>query len=63
MITVKNFNKEVKTTKFLSAIVLGEGFNLRSKSAKFYLSEEVDLLTRDVNSILCYLEKVKNKRQ
>jgi HAD superfamily hydrolase (TIGR01548 family) len=60
MITVKNFNKEVKTTKFLSAIVLGEGFDLRSKSAKFYLDEEVDLLAQDVNSILYYLERVKN---
>jgi hypothetical protein len=52
--------KEVKTTKFLSAIVLGEGFDLRSKSAKFYLDEEVDLLAQDVNSILYYLERVKN---
>ena len=60
MITVKNFNKEVKTTKFLLAIVLGEGFDLRSKSAKFYLDEEVDLLAQDVNSILYYLERVKN---
>ncbi|MCJ7656861.1 MAG: hypothetical protein MUO55_03650, partial [Candidatus Atribacteria bacterium] len=45
--------------KFLSAIVLGEGFDLRSKSVKFYLNEGVDLLTQDVNSILHYLEKVK----
>jgi len=60
MITVKNFNKEVGATKFLSAIVLGEGFNLRSKSAKFYL--EVDLLARDVNCVLDWLEKVKNSK-
>jgi len=62
MITVKNFNKEVGATKFLSAIVLGEGFNLRSKSAKFYLNEEVDLLARDVNCVLDWLEKVKNSK-
>jgi HAD superfamily hydrolase (TIGR01548 family) len=62
MITVKNFNKEVEATKFLSAIVLGGGFNLGSKSAKFYLNKKVDLLARDVNSILCYLEKDKNSR-
>jgi len=62
MITVKNFNKEVKTTKFLSAIVLGERFNLRSKSAKFYLNEEVNLLARDVNYILDWLKGIKSSR-
>jgi len=59
MITVKNFNKEVKTTKFLSAMVLGEEFNLRSKSVKLYLNEEVDLLAQDVNCILSWLKSVK----
>jgi len=63
LITVKNINKEERKTKFLSAIVLGEGFDLRSKSVKFYLNEEVDLLAQDVNSILYYLERVKNNRQ
>jgi HAD superfamily phosphatase len=63
LITVKNINKEERETKFLSAIVLGEGFDLRSKSVKFYLNEGVDLLTQDVNSILYYLEKVKNNGQ
>lgn len=59
MITVKNFNKKVKTTKFLSAMVLGEEFNLRSKSVKLYLNEEVDLLAQDVNYILSWLKSVK----
>jgi HAD superfamily hydrolase (TIGR01548 family) len=63
LITVKNINKEDRETKFLSAIVLGEEFDLRSKSVKFYLNEEVDLLAQDVNSILYYLERVKNSRQ
>jgi len=63
MITVKNFNKEVKTTKFLSVIVLAEGFNLQNRTIEYYLNEEVDLLARDVNSILCYLKKIKNKKQ
>lgn len=64
MITVKNFNKEVEptATKFLSAIVLGAGFNLRSKSVKFYLNEEVDLLARDVNYILDWLKGIKSSR-
>ena len=57
LITVKNFNKEVKTTKFLSAIVLAEGFNLQNRTIEYYLNEGVDLLARDVNSILCYLKK------
>ena len=63
LITVKNTNKEERVTKFLSAIVLGEGFDLRSKSVKFYLNEGVDLLAQDVNSILYYLERVTNNRQ
>ena len=63
LITVKNTNKEERVTKFFSAIVLGEELNLRSKSVKFYLNEGVDLLTQDVNSILYYLERVKNNGQ
>ena len=63
LITVKNNNKEEKVTKFLSAIVLGEGFDLRGKSAKFYLNAGVDLLSQDVNSILYHLERVKNNGQ
>lgn len=63
LITVKNTNKEERVTKFFSAIVLGEGFDLGSKSVKFYLNEGVDLLTQDVNSILYYLERVKNNGQ
>ena len=63
LITVKNTNKEGRVTKFFSAIVLGEELNLRSKSVKFYLNEGVDLLTQDVNSILYYLERVKNNGQ
>ena len=62
LITVKNINKEERKIKFLSAIVLGGGFDLRSKAVKFYLNEEVDLLAQDVNSILYYLERVKNNR-
>lgn len=64
MITVKNFNEEVESTatKFLSAIVLGAGFNLRSKSVKFYLNEEVNLLARDVNYILDWLKGIKSSR-
>jgi len=46
----------------LSAIVLGAGFNLRSKSVKFYLNEEVDLLARDVNYILDWLKGIKSIR-
>jgi len=63
LITAKNINKEERKTKFLSAIVLGEEFDLRSKSVKFYLNEGVDLLAQDVNSILYYLERVKNNKQ
>jgi len=62
LITVKNFNKEVKETKFLSAIVLAEGFSLQNKTIEYSLNEGVDLLAQDVNSILYYLEKVKNSR-
>jgi len=63
LITVKNINKEERKTKFLSAMVLGEGFNLGRKSVKFYLNEGVDLLAQDVNYILYCLERVKNSRQ
>ena len=63
LVTVKNFNKEVRKTKFLSAIVLAEGFNLQNRTIKFYLNKGVDLLAKDVNSILYYLERVKNNRQ
>lgn len=62
MITAKNFNKEVKKTKFLSAIVLSEGFKLKNKTLKFYLKEGVDLLAQDVNRVLDWLERVKNSR-
>ena len=63
LVTAKNFNKETKKTKFLSAIVLEEGFNLQNRTIEFYLNERVDLLAQDVNSILYYLERVKNNRQ
>ncbi|MEA1939209.1 MAG: HAD-IA family hydrolase [Candidatus Caldatribacteriota bacterium] len=63
LITVKNFNKEAKEIKFLSAIVLAEGFNLQNRTIEFYLNKGVDLLAQDVNSILYYLERVKNSRQ
>lgn len=63
LVTVKNTNKEEREIKFLSAIVLGERFDLRGKSVKFYLNEGVDLLTKDVNSILYYLERFKNNGQ
>ncbi|HZK12805.1 MAG TPA: HAD-IA family hydrolase [Atribacterota bacterium] len=63
LLTVKNTNKEERVTKFLSAIVLGKESDLRGKSAKFYLNAGVDLLTQDVNSILYYLERVKNNGQ
>lgn len=59
LVTVKNFNKEVKKTKFLSAIVLAEGFNLENKLVNFYLNEGVDLLAQDVNCILDWLERDK----
>jgi len=62
MITVKNFNKEVKKTRFLSAIVLAEGVNLQNKMLKFYLNEGVDLLAQDVNRVLNWLERVKNSK-
>lgn len=62
LITVKNFNKEERKTKFLSAIVLAEGFNFQNKTVKFYLNEGVDLLAQDVNCILDCLERVKNSR-
>jgi len=63
LLTVKNNNKEEGVTKFLSAIVLGKEFDLRGKSAKFYLNAGADLLSRDVNSILYQLERVKNNGQ
>jgi HAD superfamily phosphatase len=63
LLTVKNNNKEEGVKKFLSAIVLGEGFDLRGKSVKFYLNAGADLLTQDVNSILYQLERVKNNGQ
>jgi len=63
LVTAKNFNKETKKTKFLSAIVLAEEFNLQNRTIEFYLNERVDLLAQDVNSILYYLERVKNNRQ
>ena len=59
LVTVKNFNKEIKKTKFLSAIVLAEGFNLENKLVNFYLNEGVDLLAQDVNCILDWLERDK----
>ncbi|HBY57515.1 MAG TPA: hypothetical protein DEG96_06610 [Candidatus Atribacteria bacterium] len=62
MITVKNFNKEVKKTKFLSAIVLAEGINLQNNMVKYYLNEGVDLLAQDVNHVLEWLERVKNRK-
>ena len=62
LITVKNFNKEVKTTKFLSAIVLAEGFNLQNRTIEYYLNEGVDLLAQEVNCLLDWLERVKNSR-
>ncbi|MDD5014308.1 MAG: hypothetical protein PHW73_04280, partial [Atribacterota bacterium] len=62
LMTAKNTNKEERETKFLSAIVLGKGFNLQSKLVKFYLKEEVDLLAQDVNYILDYLKGVKSSK-
>ena len=62
LVTAKNFNKETRKTKFLSAIVLEEGFNLQNKTVKFYLNEGVDLLAQDVNRVLDYLERVKNSK-
>lgn len=62
MITANNFNKEVKETKFLSAIVLSEGFNSQNKTIEFYLNEGVDLLAQNVNCVLDWLERVKNNR-
>lgn len=62
LMTVKNTNKEERETKFLSAIVLGEEFNLGSRSVKFYLNEEVDLLAQDVNYILDWLKGVKSSK-
>ncbi len=62
LITAKNFNKEVKKTKFLSAIVLAEGFNLQNRTIELYLNEGADLLAQDVNCVLDWLEKVKNSR-
>jgi HAD superfamily hydrolase (TIGR01548 family) len=62
LITAKNFNKEAKEIKFLSAIVLAEGFNLQNRTIEYYLNEGVDLLAQDVNCILDWLERVKNSR-
>jgi len=59
LVTVKNFNKEIRKTQFLSAIVLAEGFNFQNEIVKFYLNEGVDLLAKDVNCVLDLLEKVK----
>ena len=62
LITAKNINKEAKEIKFLSAIVLAEGFGLQNRTIEFYLNEGVDLLAQDVNCVLDWLEKVKNSR-
>lgn len=62
LITVKNFNKEEKKIKFLSAIVLAEKFNFENEIVKLYINEGVDLLAQDVNCILDWLERVKNSR-
>ena len=59
LVTAKNFNKEKRKTKFLSAIVLAERLNFQNKGVNFYLTEEVDLLAEDVNCVLDLLEKVK----
>ena len=59
LVTAKNFNKEKRKTKFLSAIVLAERLNFQNKGVNFYLTEEVDLLAKDVNCVLDLLEKVK----
>ena len=55
-------NKEERKKKFLSAIVLAEGFNLQNRTIEFYLNEGVDLLAQDVNCVLDWLERVKNSR-
>jgi len=62
LIAAKNFNKEVKKKKFLSAIVLAEGFYLQNKTIELYLNDGVDLLARDVNCVLDWLERVKSSR-
>ncbi len=62
LLTVKKFNKTERKIKLLSAIVLEEGINLPSKSVKFYLNEEVDLLAQDVNRVLDWLENVKSSK-
>lgn len=61
LLTVKNYNNESKTTKFLSAIVLGKEFNLENKLVTLYLNEGVDLLAKDVNDILEWIDKMELK--
>ena len=63
LITAKNFNKGARKAKFLSAIVLEEGFNFQNQTVKLYLNEGVDILAKDVNYILDYLKRVKNRKQ
>jgi len=60
--TGKNFNNESKGTRFLSAIVLGEKFDFGNKMVDFYLNAEVDLLAKDVNGILKWVKKNRNKK-
>jgi len=46
MLTVKNYNHGSETTRFFSAIVLGEGFIPENESVTFYLNEGVDLIAK-----------------
>ena len=57
MLTVKNYNHGSETTRFFSAIVLGEGFIPENESVTFYLNEGVDLIAKDVNDILEWIDQ------
>ena len=61
LMTAKNYNRESRQNKFLSAIVLEKDFNKQTSLIIPYLEEGVDLLARDVNDVLRWVLKKQNR--
>ena len=59
-LTVENFNRLYRGTKFLSAIVTGEDFLEKEIKKGVFLPRGVDLLGRDVNQILLLLDDIRS---
>ena len=57
LLTVNNYNNKYRTTRFLSAIVLGGEFLQKESLVMMYLEEGVDFLAKDVNDILKWILK------